>query len=83
MLSFSLKYSKFLFWSFGGRGGALGVGRQEGGTLKMLGGSTGRLYPPGTVFMVVSDGQCFSHIQNVFGLMVKFSRGGSASIQSC
>merc|ERR1711923_498657 len=60
-----------LFSSFGGRGAALGEGRHEAGTLKILGGSFGTRKPPRIFFIGVSFGQCARHIQNVLRLISK------------
>ena len=53
ILSFSRNKFKFLLWSLGARCGALtlGVGKHDEGTLKMLGGYIGRVYPPESFFM--------------------------------
>ena len=70
ILSCSVNISKNLSGFLGWRGGAFGLERHDGGTLKILGGSSGRVYPPGNFFKETPSGQCFSHNRNVLGFIL-------------
>ena len=83
ILSFFMKLSSCLSSCLAGRGQGLGVGRHEGGTSKMLGGSTGLVDPPGIFIIGVSDGQCFSQIWNLAGSGEQFLHGGSIANHIC
>ena len=67
ILSFFRKYWSCLSSSFGGRGAGFEVGKQEEGILNTLGGSAGRVKPPGNLIKGGFEGQSVPFTDEKFG----------------